>query len=125
MTTNRLAKSEQPTKRSAEQLCEVGNRKLAGLEPTTVHHLDAPRTDVEWIVVDGRPTIRWKKTALGNLNVTRRQKHLMDRRGQPMSGSDTFAVNKELERLGASVRYEADGSRYCAETGVAKPRDAA
>lgn len=59
-TANRLANSETPTQRTAQDWCDIGNRKLLGLEPTVKHHLSGPRHDVHWVVRNGRPTIEWK-----------------------------------------------------------------
>jgi hypothetical protein len=39
-------------------------------------------------------------------------KHVLDRRGQPMSEADTNELNGILENLGATARYRPDGSRY-------------
>lgn len=41
-------------------------------------------------------------------------KHVLDRRGQPMSEADTAELNGILESLGASVRYRPDGSKQAA-----------
>lgn len=43
------------------------------------------------------------------------QRHVMDRRGEPMSAADTAILNAELERLGAKARYREDGSRFLVE----------
>ncbi len=40
------------------------------------------------------------------------KRHVMDRRGEPMSAADTAELNTELERLGAKARYREDGSRF-------------
>ncbi len=37
---------------------------------------------------------------------------VMDRRGEAMSDDDTAELNTLLEKLGATARYRADGSRY-------------
>lgn len=39
-------------------------------------------------------------------------KHLMDRRGQPMSDEDTAELNAILESVGATKRYRSDGTRF-------------
>lgn len=39
-------------------------------------------------------------------------KHVLDRRGEPMSEDDTAKLNEILANLGASFRYNADGSRF-------------
>jgi hypothetical protein len=41
---------------------------------------------------------------------------VMNRRGQPMSDEDTAELNGILEKLGATARYHADGSRYVVKT---------
>ena len=43
------------------------------------------------------------------------ERHVMERRGEPMSAEDTAALNAELERLGATARYREDGSKYFIE----------
>lgn len=40
------------------------------------------------------------------------KKHVMDRRGQPMSEADTAELNGILENLGADARYRPDGTRF-------------
>ncbi len=40
------------------------------------------------------------------------KRDVMARRGEAMSEADTAELNERLERLGATVRYRADGSRY-------------
>lgn len=49
MTTNRLARSETPVKRTAHEWCDRGNQLLA----------EMGRNDVHWIVRDGRVSIEW------------------------------------------------------------------
>jgi hypothetical protein len=44
------------------------------------------------------------------------KRDVMDRRGQPMSRSDTAELNERLKRLGATARYREDGSRYLHQT---------
>ncbi len=39
-------------------------------------------------------------------------KHVMERRGEPMSEEDTAELNRILEYQGATARYRPDGSRY-------------
>lgn len=39
-------------------------------------------------------------------------KHVLDRRGEPMSEADTAELNRVLEGMGAKARYRPDGSRY-------------
>jgi hypothetical protein len=43
------------------------------------------------------------------------KKPVMSRRGEPMSEEDTEELNGILEKLGATARYRADGSRYTVE----------
>jgi len=57
MTTNRLARSEAPTKRSAKEWADRGNRVLRGEEPNTKGEYEVPRYDVRWSVRDGRCVI--------------------------------------------------------------------
>jgi hypothetical protein len=40
------------------------------------------------------------------------KKHVLDRRGEPMSDDDTAELNRLLELQGANARYRPDGSRY-------------
>jgi hypothetical protein len=60
MTTNRLAAPAASTKRSAQEWCDLGNRKLLGLEPCIKHDIGKPRHDVHWVVRDGHPVIEWR-----------------------------------------------------------------
>jgi hypothetical protein len=52
MTTNRLARSEAPTKRSSEEWCDIGNAHLASI---------GRAHEVHWFVHDGKATIGWKR----------------------------------------------------------------
>ena len=40
------------------------------------------------------------------------RKHVMDRRGQPMTEAETAELNEILAGLNATARYRPDGSRY-------------
>lgn len=40
------------------------------------------------------------------------KKHVLDRRGEPMSEEDTAELNRCLENMGATARYRPDGSKY-------------
>lgn len=103
MTISRLSRPAEQLPQSPQEWCERGNASIAAI----------PRDDIEWIVMNGRPVLRWKKSSLAMLRETAaRKRDAMDRRGQPMSESDTFALNKKLEELGANARYHADGTRY-------------
>jgi len=108
MTDNPLkSKTKAGPKLTPAEICEEGNARLRG----ELAYRDGefyPRDDIEWRLVDGRPVLGWKGRPSG-------PRDLMDRRGQPMSESDTFALNKKLEKLGAKARYRADGSRYLVE----------
>jgi hypothetical protein len=53
MTTNRLAKAENPTKRTQQEWIERGNRILWGQEPTSKGEFLPPRTDLEWVCRNG------------------------------------------------------------------------
>jgi hypothetical protein len=44
------------------------------------------------------------------------KKHVMDRRGEAMTDAETRQLNEILENLGATARYNPDGSRYTIET---------
>lgn len=50
MTTNRLARSEAPTKRTAQEWCEHGNAYCAQIG----------RNDVHWVIRNGKPNIEWR-----------------------------------------------------------------
>lgn len=103
MSTNPLKKIQDAVrKKTPHEICDHGNAILEKIG----------RNDVEWIVRDGRPLIVWKKSAATMLIEDGARKPRMERRGQPMSESDTFALNKELEKLGATKRYRPDGSKY-------------
>jgi hypothetical protein len=105
---NPLKGAKQRAKLTPHEICDLGNSHLA----------EIGRDDIEWIVRDGQWMIVWKKSAAVMLAESNaRRVDPMDRRGQPMSESDTFKLNKELERLGAKVRYDRHGNRYDAETG--------
>jgi hypothetical protein len=106
MITNRLGKSKvSGPKRSPQQICEDGNASIARMDP--------PRRDIEWIVRDNKAMLVWRKTSLAMLQDTARNRtDVMDRRGQPMSESDTYALNLKLEQLGATKRYHRDGTKY-------------
>lgn len=103
---NRLAKSAVSIDwKSPEQFCREANEKLE-------------RKDVEWVCQDGKPRLRFVKSALAMIQEAERdpRRDVMDRRGQPMSESDTFKLNKRLEQLGATKRYRSDGSKYDADS---------
>lgn len=87
--------SPQRVKLTPEEICEQGNAKITA----------EGRTDIEWRVVNGKATIGWKNFVVA-------KKDVMDRRGEPMSESDTAELNHRLEKSGATVRYRRDGSRY-------------
>lgn len=44
------------------------------------------------------------------------KKHVLDRRGEAMTDEDCAELNAILEKLGATARYNADGSRYTIDT---------
>jgi hypothetical protein len=62
-TDNRLAKSEtRHAKRSAQEICDEGNARLAGILPYTCKKYAGQfhvRDDVRWFIENGRPTIGW------------------------------------------------------------------
>ena len=113
--TDRLNSKSESLKKTPHEWAERGNQVCA----------EIGRSDIDWIVRDGRVMCVWKKSAAVMLAEDKRRKPVMDRRGEPMSESDTFALNKELERLGATVCYASDGTRYDAETGEPIARRAA
>lgn len=43
------------------------------------------------------------------------KKHVLDRRGEAMTEAETRQLNEILENLGATARYNPDGSRYTIE----------
>ncbi len=102
MTTNRLKRSAVSLDwKPPEQFCREANEKLT-------------RKDVEWVCMDGKPVLRFVKSPIAMLREIEHdpRRDVMDRRGQPMTESDTFKLNKRLEQLGAIARYRSDGSRY-------------
>lgn len=111
MSANPLKRSVQqaPSRKglTAQQLCDEYNAHIA---------TKGERDDIEWYVADGQPKLGWKKSGLAMAQEANRHKDVMDRRGQPMSESDTFKLNKELESRGAKARYRSDGSRYLMTT---------
>lgn len=60
MTTNRLARSEAPAKRTPLEWCNIGNARLRG----EVAYSDGEiriRNDIHWVLRDGFPTLEWKR----------------------------------------------------------------
>lgn len=104
MTDRLNGGSEKRPKRSPREWCDWANA-------------NCDRDDVEWIVRDGRPALAWRKPSRIMLLEDALRKPVMDRRGAPMSESDTLKLNTELESLGAKARYRADGSRYTVKIG--------
>ncbi len=45
------------------------------------------------------------------------KRHVLDRRGEAMSEDDAAELNAILERMKATARYRADGSRYMVDAG--------
>lgn len=112
MTTNRLKGNggEKPPKRSAAEWAQWLNENRA--DEVNRDRAKEGLAPIHWIVADGRCVVAWKHPAWSMIRYENSRKPLMDRRGQPMSESDTFALNKELESLGAKASYRRDGSRY-------------
>jgi hypothetical protein len=67
MTANPLKMTEttpRPGKRTAQEWCDEGNARLAGLIPYTCKKYAGEfhvRDDVYWFVENGRPTIGWRR----------------------------------------------------------------
>ena len=108
MTTNRLAKSEAPSRRTPEEWVEHGNQMLAGIIATSKGDY-LKRNDVRWVLRDGQPVLDW--TVRPHI-AAHPFKHPMDRRGEPMSAEDTQILNYCLEEAGATARYLPDGTRF-------------
>jgi len=51
------------------------------------------------------------------------KRHIMDRRGEPMTAAETEELNKILTNLGATTRYREDGSRHAVEAESIGRRD--
>lgn len=50
-------------RKSAQQICDEGNLRLAGLAPYTCKKYAGQyhrRDDIRWVVRDGRPTLEWR-----------------------------------------------------------------
>lgn len=75
---------------------------------------DHPSKIVPTILAETDQMMRWRKeTARNGLALPPpSKKHVMDRRGEPMSDEDTAKLNEILANLGATARYRSDGSRY-------------
>jgi hypothetical protein len=75
---------------------------------------DHPSKIVPTIIAETAQSLRWRREMIpGQLALPPKDKrHVMDRRGEPMSQADTDKLNGILENLGASARYRPDGSRY-------------
>lgn len=64
MTTSRLAKSETPPKLTPQETCDRLNAYLRGEVPGVKgEFIDRKRSDVHWVVRDGKPAIEWKHRA--------------------------------------------------------------
>lgn len=48
---------QRPRGRTAQEWCDIGNARLAGREPYSDGEY-RPRSDIYWVVENGRPTIR-------------------------------------------------------------------
>jgi hypothetical protein len=105
-------KSQKKTYRmwdTAEEWCDHLNGHLASIG----------RTDIRWYVRDNKPVLDWVERP----HIAERwRKHVMDRRGEPMSQEDTDKLNYRLEQAGAKVRYDRNGGRFDAFTGEPAPR---
>jgi hypothetical protein len=76
---------------------------------------DHPAKIVPAIIEATAQAMRWRRNSAedGPLALPAPStKHVLDRRGEPMSESDTAQLNGILENLGATARYRPDGSRY-------------
>lgn len=78
---------------------------------------DHPAKIVPAILAETAEPMKWRRESerdrdAGKYLPPPRKRHVLDRRGEAMSESDTFELNKILEKLGARARYRADGSRY-------------
>jgi hypothetical protein len=82
---------------------------------------DHPSKIVPMIVDETKDLMRWRREHYtpSDLQITgpRPPRHLLDRRGEPMSEDETNELNRLLENLGATARYRPDGSRYFSEAG--------
>jgi hypothetical protein len=75
---------------------------------------DHPSKIVPTIIAETAEAIRWQREHPPQLQIAgpRPKKHVMERRGEPMSEEETAELNRILENLGATARYRPDGSRY-------------
>lgn len=74
---------------------------------------DHPAKIVPTIIAETDQMMRWRKeTANYAALPPPTKRHVMDRRGEPMSEADTAKLNEILANLGATARYRTDGSRY-------------
>jgi hypothetical protein len=84
---------------------------------------DHPSKIVPTIVAETAEMIRWNRESRAESDALRiagppKKKHVMDRRGEPMSEAETAELNDILEKLGATARYRPDGSRYLVESSI-------
>lgn len=101
---------ERQPKRSAEEWCDHLNSTRR--DAVNADRAKEGLSPIEWYVREGQVAIRWSRSALAMPVESKRQKPVMDRRGEMMSESDTFKLNREIESLGATKRYRSDGTRY-------------
>lgn len=74
---------------------------------------DHPSKIVPTIIAETKEMMGWRKDIYSQPALPApTKKHVMDRRGEPMSDDDTEKLNGILENLGATARYRSDGSRY-------------
>lgn len=76
---------------------------------------DHPSKIVPTVLEATAEEMRWRRNHAPSSYVSLpapTQRHVMDRRGEPMSQEDTNKLNDILENLGALARYRPDGSKY-------------
>lgn len=74
---------------------------------------DHPAKIVPAIIEATAQAMRWRKGSADDAIAlpAPSRKHVLDRRGEPMSEADTAELNRILESLGATARYRTDGTR--------------
>lgn len=76
---------------------------------------DHPSKIVPTILAECKDMLQWRRGSTSGYGLALpppTKRHVMDRRGEPMTEEDTARLNEILENLGATARYRSDGSRY-------------
>jgi hypothetical protein len=80
---------------------------------------DHPSKIVPAILRETEGSMRWRQQTSRDDSLALpapTKRHVMERRGEPMSEEDTAELNRTLEYQGASARYRPDGTRYTVDS---------